>query len=79
MAFGHGLVSEMKEHELRLYGKIVATICVTALTVLGYTPGQTAAWVIGGIWIITIPEFVEAFYNVRAERERQLSEDAADD
>lgn len=69
-----GVAHEMKEHTLRLTGKILATVAVAAFTFAGHASGDIASIVIGSIWVVTIPEFVEAWLLVR-QRQKQQSEE----
>lgn len=64
-------IDEMQEAQLRLIGKILATICISVITVTGYTDGDIAAGSIAAIWVVTIPSIVEAWVIAKKRQAEQ--------
>lgn len=66
----------MESTNLRLGGKILATLAITAMTLLNHTSGDVAAASIAAIWVVTIPSLVEAWVIAKKRQRDRASQEA---
>ena len=67
----HEFLTVMEENNLRLVGKMLATVVIGGLALMGRAGGDVASMSIAAIWVVTIPSIIEAWIiakNRQAER-----------
>lgn len=71
LALGSEIGDRMEQHNLRILGQTLATLVIGALAGADIATGNVAVGGITAIWVVTIPEFIEAWFAVRRNQRRR--------